>query len=356
MSDKRRQVTSDPNIILYPNGRYYYRRGDKEVSLKTKSFKEALNSKRLLEAKDDDILRMSLSIRVRDAAREYLIDRENDFLRGDIRGSTLLHSKKYLDPIVDLFGSVPVAKLDSVKWESEKRKIKGNSIVNLRSVLSHFMKWCVKRGYRTTLPIFEVGRITRRPRRILKPFEVEAIWAHAEGNLRIFLMLALGLGMRRSEVMTLEWAQVSFEEGAIFLPASKTKTKKDRYVTMPPSVVEALRARKKLSSSEWVFPNALDPKRHADKSGLKTAWHTCLKKAGLGKGSYTWHDLRATCEQYAHKRKDVTDTQLEKYFGASADVQRRIYVQGGIDFVRGVENTALLPQSQDMGKTRGKEQ
>jgi integrase len=369
MTDKRRTKTSDPEIIVYPDGTHYFRRGSKEISLRTKDFKEAIRAKKVLLSKSTDVLASSLRIKIRNVKDDYIRARERDLKNGDIRPLTLQHTKKNMEIICRIFGAVAVAKMDSVKWESEKRKILGNHIYNVRSVLSHFMKWCVKNGYRNTLPIFDVGRIVRRKRRILKPHEMSAIWSHSEGSLRVFVAHAMILGMRRSEIMTLEWGQINFTDRVIFLPAAKTKTKRDRYVTIPNSVLEILvdRVRGQAAagiSTKWVFPHALNPSKPADRDGLKTAWHSCLRRAfNVPKGdahpNITWHDLRATCEFYAHKRTDLSATQLEKFFGASVDVQRKIYVQGDAEFVRGVENSLSLPEviekNVTMGKPRGEE-
>jgi integrase len=362
----RRKKTADDDIIVYPNGIYYFRRGKKEMSLKTTDFKEAVKRKRTLLAKGGDILTSSTRLKIKDVTPDYILTREQDFKKGDIRAITLLHTKKNIQTIERFFGDVSVVKMDSILWEQTRHKLGGNNIVNVRSVFGHFMKWCVKRGYRSTLPIFEVGRIVRRKRRILEPFEVAAIWAHSAGSLRLFISMALLLGMRRSEIMTLEWDQVLFDKRALFLPEEKTKTKRARWVTAPDVVLQLLSDRKagflasdKYKKTKWVFPHVDDGRRPADRSGLKTAWHTCLKRAfNVRKGeplpNITWHDLRATSESYAHKRTDISSTQLEKYYGASVDIQRKIYVQGDVEYVRGVENTLLLSTLANVvGKPRG---
>jgi integrase len=251
---------------------------------------------------------------------------------------------------MDRVGKMPIAKFDSDFWDKMALDY-GNQAANIRNVLSHFLKYCAKKKYRSSLLILDLPKIKRRKRRILEPHEIEAIWAHAEGGLRLFITFALALGMRRSEIMTLEWEQIYFDRNALYLPESKTKTKKGRWVTLPPSVLTALKARREeMSGKTWVFPHLTKRNAHAHLDGFKSAWKVCLRRAfnvDLKKGeklpNITWHDLRATCEFYAHKRTDISSTQLEKFFGADVEVQRRIYVQGDAEFVRGVENSQLLP-------------
>lgn len=365
MSKLKRTPTPEKDIWLYSSGTYYYRSGNKELSLKTTDFKEALRRKKNILSKKVDVLSGSSRLKIKDLTEDYLTTRRKEFASGEIRQSTMLHAEKYIQNIVDLFGNESISKFDSTTWEDKKHKVVGNHIVNIRSVLGHFMKWSVKRGYRTTLPILDVGRIKRRKRRVLELIEIEAIWRNTSGSLRVFVALALLMGMRRSEIMTLEWPQISFERKALFLPDSKTKTKRDRWVTIPDFVLNILSERlSQVGKSKWVFPHLTKKNTHADKDGLKSAWRTCLKKAfsvdaGEAIPNITWHDLRATCEAYAHRRTDVSATQLEKFFGASVDVQRKIYVQGDAEYVRGVEDSVLIQavseKSLVSGKHRGNE-
>lgn len=353
--------TEHENIKRAPNGFLYYVRGKKEISLKTKDAAEALKRKRVLLAKGGDVLTSSTRLKIADVAEDYLKERKIEHNKKEIRAYTLLHTQKNMAIIVKLQGKVAVTKFDIGHWDLIRQKITGNHIFNVRIVLSHFLKWCVRKKYRTTVLMLNLPKIKRRKRRILSPPEIQALWSHATGNFRVFFGLALVLGLRRSEAMLLEWSQIRFETNSIYLGEEKTKTDKDRWVTLPPQLSDILKSRldSQLAAgiqTQWVFPHKFNSSRHADRDGLKTAWHTCLRRAyGVSKEdpkpNVTWHDLRATCEFYAHKRTDVSATQLEKYFGADVDVQRRIYVQGDMEFVRGVENPQLLQEFKPTGKT-----
>lgn len=121
------------------------------------------------------------------------------------------------------------------------------------------------------------------------------------------------------------------------------KNRRGRRIPFNAIVHEVLEERRQAQGGKggWVFPNADDPRRHAHITGLKTAWHTCLKKAGLE--DVTWHDLRATYETFAHKSVAHTDTQREKFADASADVQRRIYVTLDHADLKGLEDVVQVP-------------
>lgn len=365
----KRQKTQDPDIVKYPNGKLYFRRGNKEISLKTTDFKEATQRKKIILAKSDVFLMSSLALTVSKIYPEYKEHRAHEFKTGKIRARTINENAYLMEKyILPYFGKKKIAKITSLDW-AEFAKSRDMDFSNLRKTFSHFTKWAAANGYRSTLLILNIDKRERRPRRILKPQEISAIWQNAHGSLKLFVALALSMGLRRSEIMTLSWDRVSFGERSLFLPKGITKTKKERWVPMPTGVVDLLMTRlteQKVAviKTPWVFPHLMRPKEHADLGGLKTAWNTCLRKAfGLTDGrleNITWHDLRATCEYYAHKRSDLTATQLEKFFGASVDVQRKLYVSMDADDLRGVENSLLLPivseKSRGMGKHRGEKE
>ena len=76
------------------------------------------------------------------------------------------------------------------------------------------------------------GRRSRRGREEqLRPGEGDRLLAACNPHLRALVEAAIETGCRKGELLSLQWWQVRFEPKAeIFLPAVKTKTKKDRRV------------------------------------------------------------------------------------------------------------------------------
>jgi integrase len=363
----KRKKTLDSDIVVYPNGMFYFRRGAKEISLKTKDFKEAVQRKRILESRGDTMLSMSLKITFKDVVPFYLDARLSELKSGKIRERTYKECVDVLNwYLMPFFKNKSVAKADAIMWEEFKKSKLPRDLMNIRKVFSHLVRWCVKNGYKKDLLLLDIDKVERRQRRILKPYEIEAIWLHSHGSLKIFVALALTMGLRRTEIMTLKWDRVNFIDRALFLPKEITKTKKSRWVPLSEPVYALLKDRVAGQVDDgvrtpWVFPHLTKRGQPADKDGLKTAWRTCLRHAfnvpqGETLPNITWHDLRATCEYYAHKRTDISNTQLEKFFGSSVDVQRKIYVSMDAEDLRGVENSLLLQDvTKALGKTRGNE-
>ena len=92
------------------------------------------------------------------------------------------------------------------------------------------------------------------------------IQAQAEGYYELFL-LDLATGLRRGELMALQWDDLNFKTGVLNinkqvydvrgeLQVSTPKTKNSiRKLVLPPAVVEVLREYKKTVDSRWMFPS-----------------------------------------------------------------------------------------------------
>jgi integrase len=109
-----------------------------------------------------------------------------------------------------------------------------------------------------------------------------------------FLSLALNTGMRRGEMLGLEWARVDLQRRVITLEAMHTKTGKFRSVPVNDNARIALINRARFRSehcpdSPWVFAHA-DGERI---TCLKRSFATACRVAGIE--DFRIHDLRHTC-------------------------------------------------------------
>lgn len=99
--------------------------------------------------------------------------------------------------------------------------------------------------------------------------------------LETFVQFQLMTGARRSETLTLTWANVDLEEKTAFLP--ETKNGRSRKVPLRSALVNILRQLPR--TSEHVFPISVD--------GLRKAWMRICKEANLTEeNDLHIHDLR----------------------------------------------------------------
>ena len=100
------------------------------------------------------------------------------------------------------------------------------------------------------------------------------------------IRLLMLTGCRKSEILTLRWADVDFDAGELLLADAKTGP---RAVQLPPTAVGLLRSLPRRKDSPWVFPGN-DRDGRFSGGGLDRAWQAVRARAGLE--DVRLHDLR----------------------------------------------------------------
>jgi integrase len=166
------------------------------------------------------------------------------------------------------------------------------------ALLRTVFNWAVLGGFLERTP-FRIGDVvavslTREEARTrrLQPGEEERLLA-AAGGLSDLITAALETGCRKGELLSLQWHQVRFSPRAeLFLPAGKTKAKRDRRVPISTVLRKVLDARRHdpagegIPSDGYVFGDEIGRRRHS----VKTAWLLTCKRAKLT--DLHFHDLR----------------------------------------------------------------
>lgn len=161
----------------------------------------------------------------------------------------------------------------------------------LRTVLNY----CVANGWLDKTPfmgsnltgrkLIEKAKENRRER-VLTDEEEERLLAVCVGersHLRGLVILAVDTGMRRGEILKLEWGHVDFPARMLRLPARITKTKKPRTIALTRRVYDEI-SRLHVSCPDGqalVF---------GIRDNFKRAWTTAKRLAGIE--SLNFHDLR----------------------------------------------------------------
>ena len=117
------------------------------------------------------------------------------------------------------------------------------------------------------------------------------IQAKFEGYYEVFL-LDLATGLRRGELMALQWDDLNFKTGVLDvnkqvydvrgqLQISTPKTKNSvRKIVLPPAVVEGLREYKKTVDSRWMFPSPVKEDCPITPGVVRRRLQLILKHAG----------------------------------------------------------------------------
>ncbi|HZR80392.1 MAG TPA: site-specific integrase [Candidatus Binatia bacterium] len=173
----------------------------------------------------------------------------------------------------------------------------------------------------------EAGRVTRVP--VFPSIKVENVrtgFLEAEGyvrllaelppHLRPLAVLGCWLGWRRSELLGLEWRQVSLVTGEVRLDVGTTKNREGRVAYLPPEALEELRAwraetdrveRERGMIVRWVC--------HRDGQQIRdhySAWRSACVRAGLP--GLMLHDLRRSAAR-AYVRSGVPERVVQDVLG-----------------------------------------
>jgi integrase len=142
-------------------------------------------------------------------------------------------------------------------------------------------------------------RMDNKRNRYLSADEEAALMAQFTGrraHLKPVVEIALGTGMRRGELLGLQWPQVDFGRGVIYVTNSRkletsTKTGKDRTVPMSGQVREVLISQRRAdrSKGQFVFRSKITGRGLVE---IKRAFTAACRDAGLSE--FHFHDLRHT--------------------------------------------------------------
>ncbi len=135
------------------------------------------------------------------------------------------------------------------------------------------------------------------------------IQAKFEGYYEVFL-LDLATGLRRGELMALQWDDLNFKTGVLNvdkqvydvrgqLQISTPKTKNSiRKIVLPPTVVAVLQEYKKTVDSRWMFPSPVKEDCPITPGVVRRRLQFILEHAGCK--HVRFHDLRHTFAQRWH--------------------------------------------------------
>lgn len=105
------------------------------------------------------------------------------------------------------------------------------------------------------------------------------------------VVLALSTGMRKGEILSLQWENIDIGKGAILLQT--TKNGERRLVPLVGLSHELLKKIQSESETKLVFPSIKDPNIPID---IRSAWEKALRKALIS--NFKFHDLRHTAASY----------------------------------------------------------
>jgi integrase len=208
-------------------------------------------------------------------------------------------SAQAVSHFLKLFGAkrlneISASDIDIFKQRRLDDGVKLNTIVRDLVVIRHLFNYAYSRKkFFGRNPVSESGlpQVNDIKERVLSISEQEELLKHCSPELADIIMLALNTGMRRDEVLFLEWVWIDLKEGYINLPHTHSKSKKSRKVPIN-SVIRKILLERKLQSdgAEYVFH--ISDTRSGARTWLQRAFRYACKQAGIE--GLRFHDLRHT--------------------------------------------------------------
>ena len=144
-----------------------------------------------------------------------------------------------------------------------------------------------------------------REMKVLTPEEIQRLLIQArEDGCYELLLLELATGLRRGEILALQWRDLNLRTGALRverqvhrvkgeLAVSPPKTKAgNRTVLLPAPVLNVLKTYKQAVHSRWMFPSPVKEDSPMDPAAVRKRLQTVLERAECKR--LRFHDLRHT--------------------------------------------------------------
>jgi integrase len=155
--------------------------------------------------------------------------------------------------------------------------------------------------------------------------QAEALLAQLPTHQRDVVLFALATGLRKKNVLGLEWSHVNLDSGHAWVDAGQSKNRRAIAVPLNATALEVLR-RQLGKHRERVFTYRGRPITQAN----TRAWRRALKRAGIE--NFRWHDLRHTWASW-HRQAGTPTHELQRLGGWLSAVMVERYAHLAPDYL-----------------------
>jgi integrase len=181
----------------------------------------------------------------------------------------------------------------------------------IRAMFNKMISWGWN-GQNPTVGIHKHKSIKRS--RFIQPEELPVFYRQlktCEQYVQDIVMLSLLTGARKSNVMAMNWKDISFISNQWFIEGKNTKNGEDAFIYLNTEAMKILNRRKneRIDNNEWVFPSPKKSEKQKSSSGhitdIKKSWKALLNKINAEFDceadkitNLRFHDLRRTFGSY----------------------------------------------------------
>jgi integrase len=281
-------------LSIYQRGKIwwidYYYKGRRLREPVSESKQEAIDA---LKARKGDIVKGTFELKREE--REWWFDEFSIEYLDHLKSTRIRWWKRELSRLkilVRFFGKRLLSEITPYhveKYKEKRRKTVTGAGVNrelalLKAMFNKAIQW---EFVKMKNPVSEVSYYPERQmERILSNDEAERLIEVAGKSLKPVLIVALNTGMRKSEILELDWKNVDFARR--YIRVERSKNNRSRKIPMNSAVYEELQ-RARRNRSEYVFTQ----KRTSERLRcVASAFKTACQKAGIE--GLRFHDFRHT--------------------------------------------------------------
>ena len=247
-----------------------------------------------------------------------------DYKKANLRPNTQMsYERRIYQHIIPALGGIQLDKLTAGDIQQFYTGLKQSGRLLRRELYGEGLSDQTVRGIHTTLhsaldKAVEEKLIFRNPAdscklpptksremKVLAPDEIQRLLIQArEDGCYELLLLELSTGLRRGEILALQWDDLNLRTGTLRverqvhrvrgeLVVSPPKTKAgNRTVLLPAPVLKVLKAYQKTVHSRWMFPSPVKEDSPLDPAAVRKRLQTVLERAECKR--LRFHDLRHT--------------------------------------------------------------
>lgn len=213
----------------------------------------------------------------------------------------------------------------------------GTTANRVLALLSSVFSWSISVGLCEHNPATGIKRNREKSRdRFLQGDELprffQALSEEPNETIRDYVLLSLLTGARRSNVLSIKWADINFDRAEWRIEETKNGT--PQTVALSPEAIEILANRKPPEPTVFVFPGI---GKHGHLIEPKKGWDRILKRAGID--DLRIHDLRRTLGSWQAKT-GASLAIIGKSLNHKNQNTTAIYARLDLDPVRDSINTA----------------
>ena len=238
---------------------------------------------------------------------------------------TLKHSAK---PLARFFANVMVSDLseNTIKRYARDRGRSPGTIIRELGVLRAALHWGERQRWYTSAPKFLMPVQSPPPRRkwMTRDQARALLDAATAPHIRMFILLGIFTGARKSAILGLTWDQVG--EGIIDFGEGKGRKRRAKVPIAPPLRME-LDAQMEVATTDYV----VEFSGRAPLKSIQTGWRLTTERAGL-----TWvtpHVLRHTCATW-QIMDGVPVAKVARFLGDTERMIEQVYGHHSPDYLQ----------------------